>query len=171
MCSVVVSLQRSALLPRWGRPWRPAVPPEHTVCGDQPDTRCAVKVRVSNNWIKTCGVIRSKWLGWSALLTCMRQSDSPRGGSYKSSCYSLSDFHGFFIVMPEEVIGLVWLHCFSPIDSKVKHCQRSRGVSQTRHANASEELCKTSSPVFHSGDVHNYKQSHAVGRVDMNTVT
>lgn len=36
---------------------------------------------------------------------------------------SLSDFHCFFVVMSEEVKGLVRLHCFSPIHPKVKYCK------------------------------------------------
>lgn len=40
--------------------------------------------------------------------------------------HSLSNFHRFFIVMSEEVKGLVRLHGFSSIYAEVKHCNGER---------------------------------------------
>lgn len=54
---------------------------------------------------------------------CGRRSLSTKINKKKKLSYSLSDLHCFFIVMSEEVIGLVRLHCFSPINTKVKHCK------------------------------------------------
>lgn len=39
---------------------------------------------------------------------------------------SLSYFHGFLIVMAEEIVGLVSSHSLSTVDAQVKHCEMNR---------------------------------------------
>lgn len=41
---------------------------------------------------------------------------------YTQSSHSLANLHGFLVVMPEEIIGLVGLDSLAPILSQVKHC-------------------------------------------------
>lgn len=55
--------------------------------------------------------------------------------------YSLSNVHCFFIVMSEEVVGLVRLHCFSPINSKVKYCKGTEKDSQRKAKGSEKDYC------------------------------
>lgn len=56
----------------------------------------------------------------------------------------LSDFHGFFVVVSEEVVGLVRLHRLPSIDAKVKHCVRGEG-RQSMNKVVNVRTCQTSS--------------------------
>lgn len=73
--------------------------------------------------------------------------------SYKES-FLLSNFHCFFVVMSEEIVGLVGLHGFPPILAKVKHCTRrktgrgSRVVLCPSGDSPIGRICHTSFPAF-----------------------
>lgn len=117
----------------------------------------------------------------------MQRADTT-GGYYQREelSYSLSNFHCFFIVMSEEVIGLVWFHRFSPIDAKVEHCtgRESRQRGQ-RHAEAiktvadysrwwpssqrspSNRFCRPRALLVPQ---HNPKQCCTIRRVDKNWI-
>lgn len=127
-------------------------------------------------------------LGW-VITTEIPQWCMQRDGCEEELSYSLSNLHCFLIVMSEEVIGLVRLHRFSPINSEVKYCKGTKKGSERQTCRGSEKdhsmrpvravtfiPIESAKPVllrsiYMTTWAYNYKQSHSIESVDINVLT